>query len=197
LLDVAEGLLAAHGPGAVTVRGVAEGAGTTTRAVYSVFGGKDGLLAGLAVRGYDLLAGLVGGLPETDDPAADLVAAGVEGFRRFAVERPQLFRLTFEQVRASTLAEPDVAPAALDSFEALLHWVRRAREAGLVDERPDVEAAFGFHSLCVGLANGELAAQPPPAGAAFWPMLGQEPRAELWRRALAAFVRGLAPGAPG
>src|SRR5688572_3475652 len=98
LLDAAEELLAVGGPGAVTVRAVAEARGTTTRAVYSLFGGKSGLLEQLAGRGYDVLTGLVTALPASDDPAADLVAAGVDGFRVFAAERPHLFRLTFERV---------------------------------------------------------------------------------------------------
>jgi AcrR family transcriptional regulator len=41
LLDQAELLLSSGGPEAVSVRNVAQAAGTTTRAVYTVFGSKD------------------------------------------------------------------------------------------------------------------------------------------------------------
>ena len=44
LRAAAERLVESGGPAALTVRGVAREAGTTTRAVYSVFGSRDGLL---------------------------------------------------------------------------------------------------------------------------------------------------------
>src|SRR5690606_27263791 len=88
LLDEAERLLAEGGVEAVAVRPVADAADTTTRAVYSLFGSKQGMLQALAERGYLLLADLVNGLPLTDDPVADVMAAGLGGFRRFALERP-------------------------------------------------------------------------------------------------------------
>ena len=43
LLDAAERLSATHGWEALTVRGIAEEAGTSTRAVYALFGSKQGL----------------------------------------------------------------------------------------------------------------------------------------------------------
>src|SRR4051794_22977587 len=90
LLDQAERIVETEGLDALTVRRVAEDTGTTTRAVYSVFGSKDGLIVALGVRAFDLLRTRVSSLPTTDDPAADLVDAGVDVFRRFAVEHPSL-----------------------------------------------------------------------------------------------------------
>jgi len=42
LLEAAERIVADRGPTALSVRAVAEAAGTSTRAVYSLFGSKDG-----------------------------------------------------------------------------------------------------------------------------------------------------------
>jgi AcrR family transcriptional regulator len=194
LLDAAEMLLAGGGPGAVTVRAVAEAHGTTTRAVYSLFGGKAGLLEQLAGRGYDLLASLVSAVPETDDAAADLVAAGVHGFRRFAVDKPHLFRLTFEHVTARTVQDEDVARRAAESYRALARWVLRARDAGAIDQRPRAEVAYAFHSCCVGLAITGLSRRPPPDGPGFWPTLAPADE-DLWRAALGALVAGMTPTA--
>ncbi len=190
LLDVAERLMAAGGESAVTVRAVADAAGTTTRAVYSVFGAKEGLVGALAGRGYRLLTELVGGLSPTDDAAADLVEAGVSGFRAFALTRPALFRLTFEQVSAQTAAMPAISADATASYEALVRWIRRARDAGLVSGLSDAEAAFAFHSLCVGLATSELSRRPPPEGAGFWRPVRELDGEQLWRTALTALVAG-------
>lgn len=190
LLDVAEELLAAGGEDAVTVRSVAEATGTSTRAVYAVFGSKEALLVALATRGYGILEDLVVALPETEDPVADLVAAGTSCFRAFAAGRPHLFRLTFERVSARILEDPAAGPALVSSYRALLRRITAARIAAGHD-LPDDTVAFGFHSLCVGLANSELARRPPPDGAGFWgPVRGIDGE-ELWRTALEAYVRGL------
>jgi AcrR family transcriptional regulator len=193
LLDAAEELLAHGGLEAVSVRSAADLGGTTTRAVYTVFGSKDGLLAALAARGYRLLAGYVNGLPTTDDPAADLVAVGTDGFRRFARERPHLFRLTFERVPATLTSVPLVGASSRESYEALAARIERAQQHGLVQRLPVIEIAFGFHALCQGLAGGELSRQPPPVGANFWGPAAAIDAEHLWRVALEAFVRGLAP----
>src|SRR3954452_21392149 len=88
LLDAAEAIAASDGLEGLTVRRVAEDVGTTTRAVYSSLGSKDALLTGLGERAFNLLAAQVAALPHTDDPAADLVAAGTIGFRRWALAHP-------------------------------------------------------------------------------------------------------------
>ena len=196
LLDAAEALLLDGGTEAVSVRTVADAVGTTTRAVYSVFGSKDGLLAALAARGYELLTAYVQELPSTDDPLFDLVEVGLQGFRRFASERPHLFRLTFERMPAGLLATPAVAAAATASYEALTTAIERAIAAGAVARRPVNEVAFAFHALCEGLASAELSMQPPPVGTRFWqPARGVDLEA-LWRAALTALVTGLPPARP-
>src|SRR3954451_20492164 len=95
LLDAAEAIVAADGLEGLTVRRVAEEVGTTTRAVYSSLGSKDGLLTRLSERAFDLLAVQVAAVPRTDDPVADLVAAGTLGFRRWALKHPALFEIGF------------------------------------------------------------------------------------------------------
>src|SRR6478735_4436160 len=102
LLAVAEQLLTDHGPDAVSVRAVADGAGTSTRAVYALFGAKEGLLGALAEHGFDTLGQLVQGLPVTADPIRDLVAAGMDGFRAWALAHPALYRLTFDRLMTGT-----------------------------------------------------------------------------------------------
>lgn len=193
LLDAAEVLLADGGPDAVAVRAVADSVGTTTRAVYSRFGSKAGLIRGLAARGYRLLAGYVRDMPETADPAADLVAVGLHGFRRFALTRPHLFRLTFERVPAGLTLDPVVGAASLAAYEALAARVARARAAGVVAGGSDVEVAFAFHALCLGMASGELSREPPPVGSHFWRVAREVDLEAVWRRALEAMLRGLAP----
>jgi AcrR family transcriptional regulator len=192
LLDAAEVLLA-DGPEQISTRAVANAVGTTTRAIYSLFGSKSGLIEAVAARGYRLLVELVSGVPRTDDPADDLVRVGVEGFRRFAVERPLLFRLTFERPAASITAVPEVMNAARASYEALAEWIHRAREVQLIHpDRSELEVAFTFHALCQGLASGELSREPPPVGSSFWGNTRGMSLEPVWRDALRALIHGLA-----
>lgn len=197
LLDAAERLLAAGGPGAVSIRAVADEISESTRAVYSVLGSKPALLHGLAERGFRFLAELVEAVPATDDPAADLVRAGVHGFRRFALERPHLFRISFDQLTSEVIEDPGAYRELLRSFEALRSKVERAMHLGVIEPRPTVEVVFAFHSFCHGLAVNELSRLPPPLGAGFWRFLDATDGEALWRLGLGAFVRGLAPASPG
>jgi AcrR family transcriptional regulator len=191
LLDAAEALLAAGGSDAVSVRSVAEEIGVSTRAVYSVFGSKSGLMGVLAARGFQRLADLVNGLPVTDDPLADLAAAGPHAFRVFAIASPHLFRITFDQINEELYAQPETYPALFASHRSLALRFTRALDMGLLTQRPVVELVLMYHSLCCGLAANELSCQPPPVGANFWKIADGVEFAALWEVALTAFVRGL------
>ena len=191
LLDAAEALLAAGGSAAVSVRAVADKTGVSTRAVYSVFGAKPGLIGALAARGFNRLAGLVNGIPASADPLADLVAAGPLGFRVFALERPHLFRITYDQISEAIYSQAETYPAMFATFHALEARFTRALGAGLLTPRPMVELIFMYHAFCCGLAANELSAQPAPVGANFWKLAQGIDFEKLWEDALAAFVKGL------
>ena len=68
LLAAAERLIDEEGPDAASVRAVADQVGTSTRAVYSVFGSKQGLLEALATRFFEELQAATDAIPLTDDP---------------------------------------------------------------------------------------------------------------------------------
>ena len=180
LLEAAERVIAAGGIEAVSVRGLADEVGTTTRAVYALFGSKDGVFVALAARAWETLRESLRTLPVTGDPRADLVAAGSRVFRRFVLTHPVLFRIG---VQRSTVT-PDVAgqyeAARLRALEALEGRISRLREAGGLAGRSVREAACHFHALCEGLADLELRGALPE---------GQEQR--IWADALHALVTGL------
>lgn len=193
LLDEALTLLRKGGPSAVSLRAVAEAAGTSGRAVYTVFGSKQALIDALAQRGYNRLSGLVNGVEQTEDPAGDLVTAGVAGFRTFATEEPALFRLTFEQVSAEVLAHEPVAQAGYDSYRALRARIGHLRDAGGVHpDRTDVACCFAFHATCQGLASSEMAYWRPPRGPGLWAMFDVADLAPVWRDTLTGLVERFA-----
>jgi AcrR family transcriptional regulator len=179
LLTAAERTIEERGIDALSVRGVASEVGTTTRAVYSVFGSKDGLLAALGTHAFNLLREGVDGIPRTDDPRGDLIAAGMM-FRRFATEHPSLFALGIQrQLPLGTWRH--VTDAAQAAFQSLMALVARLEEPQLLGERTVSEAALEFHALCEGLAAVELRRMAPTVDAE-----------RSWRQGLTALVEGFA-----
>jgi AcrR family transcriptional regulator len=176
LLAAAERLIDEHGPDAASVRAVADEVGTTTRAVYSVFGSKQGLLEALATRWFEVLNDAIEAVPRTDDPAADLVEVGVQGFRRTALEHPSLYRLVFLRVVPGLELGPEFAAVAFEAFGRMEAQVGR-----VVTNGPTVhERALAFHALTEGLASMEVRGQ----------MLDTLDAERVWRDSLMSLVRG-------
>jgi AcrR family transcriptional regulator len=184
LRRAAERLIAKGGVGAFSVRAVAEEVGTTTRAVYSLFGSKDGLLVdALAQSAFDFLADGIDALEETSDPAADLIAVGVEVFRRLVLEHPVPYRIAFQRIVPGFHAGPELTAARQRAWATLLAKVGRLRRARLLGSKSPTEAAIEFNAMMEGLANAELRGSVLrllPAG-------GEE---AAWRAALATVIRG-------
>ena len=164
----------------MSIRGLADQVGTTTRAVYSLFGSKEALLVALGARAFDLLAAGLDAMPTTDDPAADLIEAGAVLFRRFALEHPILFRIGVQRALISPELAGQFEAARLRALARLEAKVQRLAGAGRLAGRPVGLAARHFHALCEGLADMEL--RNPTNG-------GHE---DIWRDALRALVAGLA-----
>ena len=181
LLVAAERLVAEGGVDAVGVRPAAEGAGTSTRAVYALFGSKEGLRQALARRTFDLLAERVDAVPLTDDPGADLVGAAIHGFRAFALEHPDLFRLFFaaSAPRADIGAEAESAASA--AYDRLIQRIQRAHSAGILGNHSVTEVALLWDAICCGLAIREVCG-----------MIDQQEAEGIWTRGLRALLAGLA-----
>ena len=180
LLDAAEEIVAAAGPDSLSLRTVAARAGTTTRAVYSLFGSKDGLLVALAVRAIHVLDEGLRKQRETDDPAADLVDLGVNMYRRFVLDHPSLYRLAFQRIVPELPLGPEFFDAREETFGRLGAKAQRLIDAGQMVDRTAREGAVEFNALCEGLANAEL------RGGAMAP--GRQD--EIWRRAFDSMVSG-------
>jgi AcrR family transcriptional regulator len=180
LLDAAERIVERDGVAGLSLRAVARDAGTTTRAVYSLFGSKDGLVAALGARAFELLREGLDALPATEDPQRDLVDAALM-FRRFALGHPVLFSIGIQRTLSGPEHWREFRPVAMTTLDVLVSRFERLADAGLLGERTTREAAFEFHALCEGLTTVELRGAPPG--------LDLE---RLWRDAIYALVVGFA-----
>jgi AcrR family transcriptional regulator len=189
LLDAAEAIVATSGPHALSVRRVATRVGTTTRAVYSLFGSKGGLVAALAQRAFAFLRDELDALPLTDDPVADLENCGAVVYRRFVREHPSLYRIAFQRVMPELEVTEELQRTREEAFGRLELRVARLGDAGRLPARRVRAAAVEYNAMCEGLANAELRGGTlrilPP---------GEEERA--WREAFETVVRGMTAGVP-
>lgn len=180
LLAAAENLVAEGGIGAVSVRAAAERAGTTTRAVYALFGSKEGLVQALAQRAFGLLMERVVSLPRTDDPGRDLVAAGVEGFRTFALEHPDLFRLFFSAPSTRPALTADSTETRVAALGQLIRLIERASDAGLLGRHSVADVTLMWDAACTGLAMRETCGPIEPSHGR-----------QIWTDTLTALLTGL------
>jgi AcrR family transcriptional regulator len=185
LLAAAERLVDEQGPDAASVRAVADEVGTTTRAVYSVFGSKPGLLEALATRLFEELRQAIDAVPVTDDPAADLVEVGLQGFRKTVLAHPSLYRLVFLRVVPDLELGPDFGRVAYEAFGRMQARVERLEPAGAHGGQEVHERALAFHALTEGLGSMEVRGQ----------MLAEVDPERVWRSALTWMVRGFASDA--
>lgn len=184
LLAAAERIIEADGLEALSLRRVAAQVPTTTRAVYSLFGSKDGLVVALGIRAQQLLGRAIRQLPLSEDARQDLIDAGVTVFRAFVVTHPSLFRVGIQ------MPMPDIEPSGQFRDEGAAAWaglgslVARLENDGGLGGRTTEEASLQFHALCEGLAMLELRGLLPDS---------QQER--IWRAALRALVTGFAASA--
>jgi AcrR family transcriptional regulator len=177
LIEAAERIIEKDGIAALSIRAVASEVGTTTRAVYSLFGSKEGMIGALGIRAFDWLREGLAALPATDDPQADMVAAGLM-FRRFATEHPSLFAIGIQRM-VPRATRPQVFAAASLALDALKAKIERLAEADLLGGRTVDYATCEFHALCEGLAAVELR-----------DFVFVKNVEAVWREALTALVKG-------
>ena len=184
LRAAAEHLIAEGGVEAFSVRAVAEEVGTTTRAVYSLFGSKEGLLIDALAQGaFEFLADGIAALDDTDDVVADLVAVGLLVFRPLVLEHPVLYRIAFQRIIPGFRAGPELTTARERAWAQLISRVERVAAKGVLGAKPVQEAAVEFNAMMEGLSNAELRG-------AILRVLPEGQEEATWRQALHSVVDG-------
>jgi AcrR family transcriptional regulator len=184
LLHAAVQILNEDGPDALQTRKIAGAAGTSTMAVYTHFGGMSGLIAAVAdegLRQFDVALTM----PPTSDPVADLVATGI-AYRRYAIERPHMYRLMLGSTSAHGINAPahDLLTLTVaeinDHYPSFAHVVRavhrcmlagRIAEGSASDDATVVAIAAQFWSSIHGFVMLELAGFYGAQGSAVGPVL--------------------------
>jgi AcrR family transcriptional regulator len=184
VLEVALALLAAEGVQGFTARKVALTAGTSTPAVYELFGDKGGLVREVFFHGFQLLGTLLGRLEETSDPRADLIAI-FEAFRQFVRGNPVLAEVMFSRPLADFQPGPEETHAGAAVRELITGRVGRCIEAGVLAGDP-ADIAHVLLATAQGLAAQETAG---------WLGTSKASVDRRWKLGIAATLDGLKPPA--
>ncbi|PTT60311.1 TetR family transcriptional regulator [Arthrobacter sp. HMWF013] len=176
LLAVTAELVDRDGPARVTLRDVAAAAGTSTSAVYSLFGGKSQLLTAVVDDGFRSF----------HDSQAAAAEEGLQGlgvaYRAWALEHRALYRLMFGGALAAYVDCQPTPDVAADAMVPLIAAVAGAQAAGRLLPAPAEMVAVAIWGQVHGLVSLELAEVGPPD--ADW--------AAVYNAALDAVARGWA-----
>ena len=138
LLELAARLLAEDGPQALTLRHLAQRANCSTKVVYTLFGGKNGLSEGLKVEGFARLRFTVERERRRHrDPVQALLPVMLT-YRSFALARRALFGVMFGNAlpeHVPTEYSRQQARLALEAVESAVAKARAALGAGPDDAR--------------------------------------------------------------
>ncbi len=165
LLDTASRLLAAEGPAALTMRRVAAEAGCSTTVLYTLFGGKDGLAAGLFREGFERFRRRLEALPPGPDPVGRIHAIAT-AYRASALAEPHYYRVMFLGAIPGYVPDGDALAAADATFAYLLDAARDCMAAGVYAPGDPAAVAEVLWAAAHGVISLELAGHLGPDGAA-------------------------------
>lgn len=180
LLEAASDLLATEGPGALTVRRIANAAGVSTMNVYSRFGGKDGVVEHLFIEGFHRLGEGMSSVVLTDDPIADIASCGM-AYRQFAIDHPTLYSVMFDRVVPDYEPTEEALVIASATLGLLAQRLERAMTAGALRPGDPLHTAALVWATCHGVVSLEQKAVGPMA--INWP--------EVYQQAMRMIITGL------
>jgi AcrR family transcriptional regulator len=107
----------------ITLRSLVAGTGVSTMAVYTYFGGMDGMWKALRQEGFTRLAARLATVATSTDPVRDLAALGA-AYVRNALDNPDLYRVMFDAT-----VDLEDSEAADETLHYLVRAADRAKNA--------------------------------------------------------------------
>ena len=148
-------LLSTEGAEALTTRRIAAEAGTSTMALYTRFGGKEGVTAAVYTEGFlKMERALSRAMKGHADPVSAIVA-GALAYRRFGMRHAPYYGVMFHRTVQGFEPDEECRRVALRSLDLLALQVQRAISDAQV--HLDVTSvALAVWALCHGATSIEL-----------------------------------------
>jgi AcrR family transcriptional regulator len=167
LLDAASEMLMRGGPDSISLRKLATKVGASTMAVYTAFGGKDGLIAALFNEAFERLSTTQAAVPKQDEPLLYLAELG-RAYHEFALSNPSYYALMIsatmpvpEQMRHAVESKGTPAARGISghSSYAFLYEAVEAciKEGSFPQDIEPMMIADAFWAVVHGLCSLELA----------------------------------------
>jgi AcrR family transcriptional regulator len=132
---VARDLMARDGTGSLNLRAIAREMGMTASALYRYFPSRDAILTALVVDAYDAVGSAVEEAVARApvDTTCTAILAAAHAFRRWALDHPQEYGLTYgPPVPGYEAPEQETAAAKMRTNIVLLTLLKRALDQGIV-----------------------------------------------------------------
>ncbi len=167
LLDAASEMLVHGGHESISLRKLAAKVGTSTMAVYTAFGGKDGLIAALLEEGFKRLSIALAQVPRNKEPLLWLRNLGT-GFRHFALDNHAYYALMISVTMPLSVEErhdnpdyaelPSRAITRHPAYRELLNAIQACIDEGSFPSTlTPVAISESFWATIHGLCSLELA----------------------------------------
>jgi AcrR family transcriptional regulator len=167
LLDAASEMLMRGGPDSISLRKLAAKVGTSTMAVYTAFGGKDGLIAALFNEAFDRLGATQAAVPRNKEPLLYLADLG-RAYHDFAIANPSYYALMIsatmpvpESVRHTHETTGTPAARGISGHNAYTYLYEAIeeciRDGSFPDNIEPLMIADSFWAVAHGLCSLELA----------------------------------------
>ncbi|MCF3102319.1 TetR/AcrR family transcriptional regulator [Streptomyces roseoverticillatus] len=165
ILDHAIDLLVTEGPAALTMRRLATGIGASTKVLYTMFGGKEGLADALYREGFARLRRAQQQVAVSGDPLDHLNQLGA-AYRAHALTEPAYYRVMFEQAIPGYRPSAEALSAAETAFEASVAAVQACIDSRVFRPGDAYEISKLFWAAAHGAVSLEIAGHFPPESAA-------------------------------
>jgi AcrR family transcriptional regulator len=160
LLDEAGRLLSDEGPAALSMRRLASDVGTSTTAVYSLYGSKSALVRAVYLEGFSRFGSRLDAVARSGDPIMDLLQLGL-AYRDSALADPHLYAVMFGPVVPEFEPEAEDLAATEATMDPLVSAVQAALDAGLLVPASARVIATAMWAQAHGLVSLELSGHVP------------------------------------
>jgi AcrR family transcriptional regulator len=129
LTDAADHILTTEGPNALTVRRLADELDASTKVIYSLFGGKDGLANELYLEGCDRLRQSIESVTPQEN-VRDYVMNCCWAYWTFAIENPSYYSVMFNNAIPQFQPKTESVASVGTAFRILIQVLSEYHQAG-------------------------------------------------------------------
>lgn len=152
ILAAAQHIIRTQGLDALSLRALAKSIGITAPALYEYFGNKDAILRAVFVQGSEIMLALMDQTIAESPPGLQRLLAILDGYRTFARDEPDYFRLLFGTVDPNLALSDEDYLGMNTIFDRFVGVITNCIEAGDLQPLPPITVSCALWALTHGAA---------------------------------------------